>query len=130
MHPETKIMIRHRAEKIGRLASHLLMEYDEDLESVAAFKYAYLALRGPRAYLNQFRGSDLHIDSESVDAFLWRHQERLCGVGRLLIEEVDLINFHNDRVNDHIQAEHIDGPWRCRRVNGIQQAPLLSGGVQ
>ncbi len=132
MHQDTKIIIRHRAEKIGRLASHLLMDYDEDIESVSAFKYAYLALRAPRAYLSQFKDSDLHIESASVEAFLWRHQELLFGLGRtrLLEEEKNLINFHNDRVNDHIRAQHIGSPWQCRRVNGIQQTPLLSGGVQ
>lgn len=132
MHPETKIMIRHRAEKIGRLASHLLMDYDEDIESVAAFKYAYLALRAPRAYLNQFRDSDLHIEIESVESFLWRYQERLFGVGRtrLLPEEIDLIAFHNEQVSQHEQTRCIDDPWRRQKVNAIRQTPLLGGGVQ
>lgn len=100
MHSETRIMIRKRAETIGRLAAHQL-EFDDDSQAVEAFKFSYLALRAPRAFLSQFQGADLHISSRQVETFLWRNQERLFGVGQccLLPEEIEIINFHNIQVD-------------------------------
>ncbi len=121
MHPETRIIIRKRAEAIGKLAA-LQLEFDDDLAAVEAFKYSYLALRAPKAYLSQFQGGDLRINIRQVDTFLWRNQERLFGVGRcsLLPEEAELINFHNIQVDRFEQ-------WRpVSAVQSLQSTPTAS----
>jgi hypothetical protein len=100
MHDETKRLIRERAERIGRLATDLLLHSDTGRDVVEALKWSWLILRRPRSFLERFRGAELRIDADELETFIWRHQEQLFGAGRyrLLPEELQILDLHKEEV--------------------------------
>jgi hypothetical protein len=97
MHPQTKLLIRQRAEKIGRVATYILNHFDGDEEVATALKFSWLFLRGPRSLRQHWGDDDLEIDATKVENFLWKYQERLFpGRFHLFSEERDLLSLHND----------------------------------
>jgi hypothetical protein len=117
MNQHSKTLIRHRAERIGRLAGRNLMENGDDDEACEAFKYAYLALRGPKSFLGQFDdGGSLIISPRSVATFMWRHQDELFGRDNIdqLPDELNLIKFHNEQV--HLRSQYAPYQYRHHPV--------------
>jgi hypothetical protein len=98
MHIETKRRLRARAEAIGRLATHILTNFDGDEEVAAAMKFAWLMLRGPRSLMQRWGDDDLEIDEAGVRGFVWQHQSDLGFAScHLLPEEQEIIAWHNDQ---------------------------------
>lgn len=100
---DAKVLIRSRAELIGRYAARMLTEAGDDdsaIEPVDAFRYSYLMLRRPRAFARQFAGTDLAINEDEFERFLWHSQEKIPGLipSRLLQEEREIIRYHNAQV--------------------------------
>ena len=98
MHTETKRRLRARAEAIGRLATHILSNYDGDEDVATAVKFSWLLLRGPRSLHSRWGADDLEIDLERLRAFLWQHHESLgFHSSALLPEESEILTWHNEQ---------------------------------
>ncbi len=93
-----RLLIRERADKLGRLATHLLMNFDDDPDVAMALKFSWLLLRGPKSLLQKWGPTDLSVDVDMVENFIWRYQEKLSGTGRfeLLEEEKLIVDLHNE----------------------------------
>jgi len=107
MTKETKLLIESRARKIlPYLQDYLSHEDPADPDAGAAFRLAFLLIRGPREFLHAFQHGELHIDPEGCDQVYFRLRHEMPGPGSSLMhEERLLIQAHNSAVDAYL-ARH------------------------
>jgi hypothetical protein len=70
-----------------------------------AYRFVYLLLRGPKAYLEAFReGGDLKIDLEEIREVWWAYRSDLPGSPGLTNDEAIIVCDHNVAVDEHLAA--------------------------
>lgn len=95
---EMRLLIEKRARQILRISEGLLMETDSsDYEGGMAFRYAYLILRRPARYARMFGTSELSIDADAVNDFIWIHAGDIDGPRELSELEAATIRHHNEQ---------------------------------
>lgn len=93
-----KEQIQRRAQQIGKLAQNILLHEDDTDECAAnAFKWAYLILRRPRKFLENFKEGDcdLRVDPHLLRDFVWQFQDEIDPPNGLLPAERDILEEHN-----------------------------------
>jgi 7-cyano-7-deazaguanine synthase in queuosine biosynthesis len=71
---------------------------------VAAFKYGWLVLRGPKAFLERFGAGALEIERAEVVDFAWTLRHELAGGSELTEEEIEIIDQHNAEASAYVQS--------------------------
>ncbi len=96
MEDNFKLLIQERARQIAERAISILQDEDPgDTTAGAAFKFAFLLLRGPKAFLGRFGVGSLSIDADEVRDFCWTLRHELPGGPELSDEEIEILNEHN-----------------------------------
>lgn len=96
MDSQVKAHIELRAREIFKLAENQLLNFDStDRVNGTAFRYAFLVLRRPRAFLAAFCEGEIMINPNEVEEFIWHCQDHISGEAGLLREEQELIANHN-----------------------------------
>lgn len=96
MTEEKHDLIERRARALARECQRILNYQDEADEIAAAgFRWAFLLLRRPKKYLEEFHHSDLRIDQSLLEEALWLHGDAVPGPRSLLPEELTILSEHN-----------------------------------
>lgn len=96
MDREKRDLIRSRALRIAPfLADYLQNEDPTDWEKGQAYRFCYLLLKGPRAFLNQFRFGDLRLCEEAIQSVYWTLRGEFPGPAELLEAERVILRDHN-----------------------------------
>jgi len=123
MDSQLKELIRKRSSTLFRLARDYLCEEDaSQYEWGEAYKYAWLATRGPKSYLNSFSAGTLDIDVRAVEYIIGSVEPGCFSPRSLLDAETALIAHHNSVVRQYEQQRLHNSPDRHRFV---APAPLL-----
>ncbi|MGK5083740.1 hypothetical protein WDW37_10590 [Bdellovibrionota bacterium FG-1] len=124
MDPSTRDLIRRRAETLFPILRDELLEVPESPELGEAYRFVYLLLRGPRAFLSAFQNGELTLDLESIEEVYWSYRSHLPGMTGLMNEERLIIRDHNTEASDHtarsqpgLRVIRADTPWS--RVRGL-----------
>ncbi len=122
----TREIIRTRAARLAPyLADYLQTQDSAAREESYGYKYCYLVLKGPKAYLSAFLHGELHIDEEAVETLFWSLRDELPGPSQgLLHAERQIINQHNREVDDWLKRNERPKPalvYSERRIAGLRQ---------
>ena len=113
-------LIRRRAEFLFPMLRDYLMQDGADFVSGEGFKYAFLVLRGPKAYLNTFESGELKINPDAIDEILWTlRSSDFPGVLCLCDEEKELITQHNIEAELHRSTFNASSPGLRTTVLGL-----------
>jgi hypothetical protein len=93
----TKNLIEKRALQLAKICEHVLLNEDDTCELAGTgFRSAYLILRKPKKYLENFRYGALMIDPYLLQESFWLHQEHIEGPSGLMPEEKMILQEHNE----------------------------------
>ena len=96
MEQNTRNLIQSRARRLAPFLADYLQHQDSgDWEKGQAYRFVYLLLRGPRAFLEQFRFSDMRVCEEAIQSVYWELRGEFPGPGELLSEERIILRDHN-----------------------------------
>lgn len=105
MDNNTKLRIQERARLIAERAISILQDEDpDDTTAVAAFKYGWLVLRGPKAFLERFGAGALEIERAEVVDFAWTLRHELAGEPELTPTELEIIDEHNAEAEAYVRS--------------------------
>jgi hypothetical protein len=105
MDNNTKVRIQERARMIAERAISILQDEDpDDTTALAAFKYGWLVLRGPKAFLERFGAGALEIERAEVVDFAWMLRHELPGGPEFTLAELEIIDEHNLEAAAYVQS--------------------------
>lgn len=105
MDMQTKQLIASRAKRLFPFVHNYLRYEDEaDPSFGAAFKFAWLLLKGPRDYLRTFGSGELMIDADLVDDLYFQYRHELPGRPGLMNEEKIIVRDHNFEVKKYLET--------------------------
>ena len=97
MNNMTRELIHERALALFHITQNELNDaYEVDTVVANAFKYAFLILRKPKLYLENFEGA-LEIPIDDVDAVFLQFADQITGMEGLLESEERILVHHNNQ---------------------------------
>jgi|GEM_PF-5762234 len=108
MMTEKRELIQLRAMRLAPfLADYLTFTDSGNFEKGQAYRFTYLTLKGPRAFLQTFQYGELKLDRDSIQSVYWELRGEITGPGQLLPEEEEMIARHNAEVVDYEHRQQI-----------------------
>lgn len=101
-----KTLIERRALQLAKICERILLN-DNSADELAAmgFKWAYLILRRPHKFLNNFKDGDLRIDPHLLNECFWYFDEHIEGPNGLMVEEKIILQQHNEEAANWMRSQ-------------------------
>ena len=119
MDNQTRLLIQARAERLFPIVREELMADQANFEFGETFRYCFLVLRKPRAFLAAFREGALKIDLAAVEDIFWSFRQEIPGSEGLLHQEREIIGEHNRAVDAFVSEQPATRSLGMRTVIGL-----------
>ena len=110
---DTKTQIEERARTLFPVLNQHIMECNGDYMLEEGFRFVYLILKHPYAFLQAFKTGKLKIDEALVDECYWNFRFDLPGPSNLTADEREIIRNHN------LEVDKIASPGLRSVVTGL-----------
>ena len=123
MNKESKELIQSRARRLmPYLADYLQHNDPTAYEEGHGYRYCFLLLKGPRAFLQAFMHGELYISPAALERIFWEARGEIPGQHGISLEEREIIARHNHAVDDFLARNERKPP--AVSINA-RQASLL-----